>query len=225
MNRTFPIFLFFFTVLFIFASPSGAARGKGTGSGAKISSVDGNLTRNTIGMEGMTETDKRILALAKAAAGECAEALENAVKSGQKSEEDIFSTLYFPLLPLTSPPTFSTFYDGYTDKVITPIVDSYLARNSVILSVGLVDRNGYIPSHNSKYSRPLTGSPEVDIKNNRTKRIFNDITGLQASKNTREFLLQTYRRDTGETAADLSVPVFVFNRHWGALRVVYARGE
>ena len=65
----------------------------------------------------------------------------------------------------------------------------------------------------------------VDIKNNRTKRIFNDITGLQASKSTRKFLLQIYRRDTGETAADLSVPVFVMNRRWGALRIVYMRGE
>ena len=181
--------------------------------------------RNTISMGEMTATDKRMLALAKAAAGECSRALENAVKSGQKSEEDIFSTLYFPLSPVTSPPSFSTFYDDYTDKVITPIVDSYLAKDKRILAVGLVDSNGYIPSQNSKYSRPLTGNPEIDIKNHRTKRIFNDITGLQACRNTRGFLLQIYRRDTGETTADLSVPVFVLNRHWGALRILYGRAE
>jgi len=217
MKYAFNILLIFFTALFISASPSRA--------GAEKPSPGAGTARDTLNLAEMTGTDKRILALANAAAAECARALENAVKSGQKSEEDIFSTLYFPLLPLTSPPTFSTFYDDYTDKVITPIVDAYLAKDSSILSVGLVDRNGYIPSHNSKYSRPLTGSPEVDIKNNRTKRIFNDITGLQASKNTRPFLLQIYRRDTGEIAADLSVPVFALKRHWGALRVVYMRGE
>ncbi len=217
MKYAFPMLLIFFTALFISASASRA--------GAEKPSLGAGTARNTLSLAEMTGTDKRILALANAAAADCAKALENAVKSGQKSEEDIFSTLYFPLLPLTSPPTFSTFYDDYTDKVITPIVDSYLAKDSSILSVGLVDRNGYIPSHNSKYSRPLTGSPEVDIKNNRTKRIFNDITGLQASKSTRKFLLQIYRRDTGETAADLSVPVFVMNRRWGALRIVYMRGE
>ena len=225
MKYTFSIFLFFLIFLFMPASHAAAAQKNEAGNGARKSSPAAGPARNTIRIEEMTGTDKRMLALAKAAAGECAGALENAVKSGQKSEEEIFSTLYFPLLPLTSPPAFSTFYDDYTDKVITPIVDSYLAKDRKILAVGLVDRNGYIPSNNSKYSRPLTGNPEIDIKNNRTKRIFNDITGLQASRNTREFLLQIYRRDTGEITADLSVPVFVLNRHWGALRILYGRGE
>lgn len=225
MKYTFPILLLFFTFLFMLASHAADAQKKEVRAGAGKSSPAAVPARNAISIDEMTETDKRILALTKAAAGECAKALENAVKSGQKSEEDIFSTLYFPLLPVTSPPTFSTFYDDYTDKVITPIVDSYLAKDRVILAVGLVDRNGYLPSNNSKYSRPLTGNPEIDIKKHRTKRIFNDITGLQASKNTQEFLLQIYRRDTGETTADLSVPVFVLNRHWGALRILYGRGE
>ena len=225
MKYTFPILLLFFTSLFIPASHAAAAQKKEVRAGAGKSFPAADPARNAVSIDEMTETDKRILVLAKAAAGECARALENAVKSGQKSEEDIFSALYFPLLPLASPPVFSTFYDDYTDKVITPIVDSYLAKDRKILAVGLVDRNGYIPSNNSKYSRPLTGNPEIDIKNNRTKRIFNDITGLQASRNTREFLLQIYRRDTGEITADLSVPVFVLNRHWGALRILYGRGE
>ena len=225
MKYTFPMLLLFFASSFMPVSHAAAAQKKEAGAGAGKSSPSAGSARNAISIDEMTGTDKRMLALAKAAAGECARALENAVKSGQKSEEDIFSALYFPLLPLASPPAFSTFYDDYTDKVITPIVDSYLAKDREILAVGLVDINGYIPSNNSKYSRPLTGNPEIDIKNHRTKRIFNDITGLQASRNTREFLLQIYRRDTGETTADLSVPVFVLNRHWGALRILYGRGE
>ncbi|MBT7088489.1 chemotaxis protein, partial [bacterium] len=38
-----------------------------------------------------------------------------------------------------------------------------------------------------------------------------------------EFLLQIYIRDTGEIMADLSVPVFVLGRHWGAVRIGYIR--
>ena len=215
MKHTFRTSLLF--IIFSFMPASHAAAEKNFPTAVPV--------RNTISLDEMTVTDRKMLALAKAAAGECVRALENAVKSGQISEEDLFSGLYFPLLPLTSPPAFSTFYDDYTDKVITPIVDSYLAKDREILAVGLVDKNGYLPSHNSKFSRPLTGNPEIDIKNHRTKRIFNDITALQASKNTRGFLLQIYRRDTGETTADLSVPVFVLNRHWGALRILYGRTE
>jgi len=219
------LFLLFFVLVSMPALQAAVAQKKAIGIGAEKSSSAAGPVRNTISVQEMTPTDKRILVLAKAAARECAGALESAVKNGVLSEADIFSTLYFPVLPVTSPPTFSTFYDSYTDRVITPIVDSYLARDKKILAVGLVDRNGYLPSHNSKYSRPLTGKAEIDIKNNRTKRIFNDITGIQASRNTGEFLLQIYRRDTGETSAELSVPVFVLNRHWGALRIVYGRGE
>jgi methyl-accepting chemotaxis protein len=31
--------------------------------------------------------------------------------------------------------------------------------------------------------------------------------------------MQTYLRDTGEVLVDLSVPVHVAGRHWGALRI------
>jgi len=223
VNHTLPIVLLLLTSISLTALPL-AAQNNEAWSGARKNPPGAGTVRNVISYAEMTATDRRILALAKAAAQECSRALEDAVKTGQKSEEDIFSALYFPLLPLSSPPAFSTFYDDYTDRVITPIADSYLAKDREILAVGLVDRNGYIPSHNSKYSRPLTGNPEIDIKNHRTKRIFNDITGRQAAQNTKEFLLQIYRRDTGETTADLSVPVFVLNRHWGALRIVYGRG-
>jgi methyl-accepting chemotaxis protein len=82
-----------------------------------------------------------------------------------------------------------------------------------------VDENGYAPTHNSKFAQPLTGDHEHDLKASRDKRMFDDPTGIRAARNTREFLLQTYMRDTGEILCDLSVPLTVGGRHWGALRV------
>ena len=41
--------------------------------------------------------------------------------------------------------------------------------------------------------------------------------------NTNPYLLQKYSRDTGEQLADLSVPIWVQGKHWGALRVGYKR--
>ncbi|MBI2864728.1 MAG: hypothetical protein HYX94_09235 [Chloroflexi bacterium] len=60
------------------------------------------------------------------------------------------------------------------------------------------------------------------MKINRTKRLFNDVTGFRAAKNREDFLLQVYRRDTGETMKDLSVPVLIKGKHWGAFRIGYA---
>ncbi|HMF27321.1 MAG TPA: hypothetical protein VKE42_01030, partial [Candidatus Cybelea sp.] len=81
-----------------------------------------------------------------------------------------------------------------------------------------VDANGYAPTHNSKYSKPSTGDRAKDLAQSRDKRIFNDPTGMRAAKNEAPVLLQTYRRDTGEVLNDLSLPIHVGGRHWGALR-------
>jgi len=61
----------------------------------------------------------------------------------------------------------------------------------------------------------------VDLVNNRTKRIFNDRVGLLAARSTAPFLVQRYQRDTGEDLVDLSVPLYVRGKHWGAVRVSY----
>jgi hypothetical protein len=169
--------------------------------------------------------DKEILALVRKAAHDFSRLLEKAVNEGIKTKEEIFSTLYFPVFPETYPPTFNTFYDDYTDRVITPIEDEYLARDNRLLYLAMVDRNGYVPSHNSEFSKVITGNQESDSHYHRSKRIFNDIVGFSAARNTSPFLLQNYPRDTGEIIADLSVPVVVFGRHWGAVRCGYKREE
>lgn len=59
------------------------------------------------------------------------------------------------------------------------------------------------------------------LLNNRTKRIFNDRTGARCGASTRPFLLQTYKRDTGEVMHDLSAPIMVDGHHWGGFRIGY----
>ena len=86
---------------------------------------------------------------------------------------------------------------------------------------GAVDVNGYFPTHNKRFSKPLTGDEKVDVANNRTKRIFNDPVGKKCGSHEQPYLLQTYRRDTGEIMHDLSVPIYVQDRHWGGFRLGY----
>jgi methyl-accepting chemotaxis protein len=76
-------------------------------------------------------------------------------------------------------------------------------------------------SHNKKYSQPLTGNKDIDLINNRTKRIFKDKVGSTCGKHTYPYLLQTYRRDTGELMHDISAPLYIKGKHWGGLRIGY----
>jgi methyl-accepting chemotaxis protein len=134
------------------------------------------------------------------------------------SENDLFDTFYVPV-PGSNPQKYHTRYDRFTDKFLLPVLDKYLEMNENYLFVIAVDKNGYVPTHNSKYSKPLTGISDYDAARNRTKRIFNDRTGIKAALNKKEGLLQKYSRDTGEIIYDYSLPVYVLSQHWGALRI------
>ncbi len=122
----------------------------------------------------------------------------------------------------TNPPKHSTGFDQFTDQVLPAIQEPILSDNPDIAYAGAVDVNGYFPTHNKKFSQPLTGNYETDFVNNRTKRIFDDRTGSRCGSNQSLFLLQTYKRDTGEIMHDLSVPIWVNGEHWGGFRVGYA---
>lgn len=146
--------------------------------------------------------------------------MEQLLTAGKLKENQLFDTFYIPI-PNTSPQKYHTQYDRRLDELIQEALDKCLAKDERIAFVVAVDINGYLPTHNKKYSQPLTGKAEVDLNNNRTKRIFNDRTGLAAAKNTEPFLLQRYQRDTGEQMSDISVPILIRGKHWGALRIGY----
>jgi len=156
--------------------------------------------------------------MAREAAGKIGVIFENGVAKGILSAEAVFDTDYQPI-PNTKPQKFHTAYDNFTDKNILSLEDSYLTDSDVVFVVA-VDVNGYLPTHNTRFSKPVTGNYQTDLVGNRTKRMFDDPVGLVAGRNHAEKLLrQIYWRDTGEVMWDISAPIWVNGRHWGGLRV------
>lgn len=145
--------------------------------------------------------------------------LLQALDSGKLTLNDLFDENYQPI-PNTNPQKYHTRFDSFCDQTITTKQDEFLNDSQVAFAV-LIDRNGYLPTHNSRYSQPLTGNYEVDLKGNRTKRLFNDKVGLSAARNEKDILVQVYERDTGERIWDISSPIYIQGRHWGAFRIGY----
>ena len=166
-----------------------------------------------------TEHDE-IRAAAEAAAAHISKLFDEAIAQGQISEEALFDRNYRPIAN-TAPQKFSTRFDALTDRLLPAIQEKLLADMPQLTYAGAVDNNGYFPTHNRKFSQPLTGNFDIDLLNNRTKRIFDDRTGSRCGSHTKSFLLQTYKRDTGEVMHDLSVPIFVAGKHWGGFRIGY----
>jgi methyl-accepting chemotaxis protein len=179
----------------------------------------------------MMLTKARTLALTGAKAME--RALEDALATGLLTREQVFDTDYQPITegPLagSSLPKFRTGYDSHLDTRIQGLEDTFVTEDSMVVFAVLVDRNGYLPTHNSIYSQPLTGDSAKDRVGNRTKRIFDDPVGLAAARydgsDGRKILRQIYRRDTGETMWDVCAPVFVDGAHWGGFRIGFSIRE
>lgn len=132
---------------------------------------------------------------------------------------DVFDTNYREITN-SDPKKYTTIYDQKVEKKFTLLNDELFKMVNGGNFAIAVDVNGYCPAHNSQYSKPVTGDVKEDTINSRHKRIFNNSAGTRAAKNTMPFLLQTYAIVyTGEIINDLSVPICVNNKHWGALRI------
>ncbi len=148
---------------------------------------------------------------------------EEALERGEIGEAELWDTDYAPV-PGSNPAQVTTRYVAFTDRVLPPIQEPLLDLDERVAFGAAVDRNGYLPTHNLKFSKPQGSDPVWNAANCRNRRIFDDRTGLACGRNTEPFLLQTYRRDMGGTFVlmkDVSAPIFVRGRHWGGFRMGY----
>lgn len=169
---------------------------------------------------GLDDYHQRIYDLAREGAHRIAEQFEADVLQNRISQQDLFDRSYTPI-PNTSPSKYHTRFDRYTDQVLPAIQEALLPRHEGLVFAIACTPQGYVPTHNKAFSHPLTGDAHVDAVQNRTKRKFEDRTGIRCGSHQQAVLLQTYTRDTGELMHDLSVPIMVNGRHWGGLRLGY----
>ena len=156
----------------------------------------------------------------KEAAQAVTRVLEEACDRGNVSLDALFDQNYVPI-PNTKPQKFHTKFDELCDRVLPAVQEPLLDRAKEITYAIACDRRGYVPTHNKRFTQALTGDEAKDMAGNRTKRIFSDPVGRRCGDHLLPFLLQTYRRDTGEIMHDISAPVMVKGRHWGGVRIGY----
>ncbi len=129
---------------------------------------------------------------------------------------DIFDHNYKPV-PNTNPQKFTAAFTDPVTKTLQSYCDTILKEIPGSIYALPVDANGYLPTHHSHVAKPMTGNYERDLLQSRDKRIYySNQTEIRRATNKAPMLLQTYMRDTGEVINDLSMPIQVDGRHWGA---------
>jgi methyl-accepting chemotaxis protein len=185
------------------------------------------ISENLIEMaadSGIETEDTPYIGAAQQAAAQIGKLLEDALRTGAITQADLFDDKYRPI-PNTNPQQHLTRFVDIADRLFPQVQERLLGLTEKVAFCIAVDRNGYVATHNKKHCHPQRGDLEWDTINSRYRRIFNDRAGLAAGRNTRPFLLQTYRRDmgVGKTVVlkEVAAPITVNGKHWGGLRLAF----
>ncbi len=174
--------------------------------------------------QGLPTPETPYVQIVRATAELISQRFEKAVADREISLGDLFDDNYQEV-PGTNPKQVKTRFTDFTDRVLPEFQEPIIAKDTKILFSAAVDRNGYLPTHNKKYSQPQGNDPVWNTANCRNRRIFNDPTGLASAKNTKPFFLKTYKRDMGGgklvMCKECSAPIMVQGRHWGGLRLAF----
>lgn len=188
-----------------------------------IASTTDGLTLS-VSRSGIETEDSGYVRIAEAKAAEISQLFEDALATGRITADALFDDQYRPVEG-TNPQQFTTGFTEFTDQALAPIQDGILELDECIVFAACVDRNGYLPTHNAKFSKPQGDDPVWNTANCRNRRIFDDPAGSKAAANEEPALLQTYRRDMGGGVfvimKELDVPVMACGRRWGTLRLAY----
>ncbi len=177
-----------------------------------------------IAESGVETADTPIIRLGLDTARRIEQVFEAAIASGEITEAQLFDERYRAIAG-TNPPQFLTDDVAFTDRVLPPIQDPVQRADPRIVFAVAWTRGGYLPTHNPDYGQPQGKDPVWNAAHCRNRRVFNDRAVQKIARSTRPFLLQIYRRDMGggrfALMKDLSAPIRVRGRHWGAFRISY----
>lgn len=174
---------------------------------------------------GVETSDTPYIHMAQNVAGQIAKALSEALAQGRLTQAQLFDERY-QAIPGSQPQQHTTAFNALTDALFPAFQEAALQALPQVVFCIAADRNGYISTHNRAYCQAQRPGDVVwNTAHSRWRRIFNDRTGLASARNTRPFLLQTYRRDMGGgnfvLLKEASAPIHVDGRHWGGLRLAY----
>lgn len=211
------------------------------GIGAGVTQAAGRLSAAKASLTGLVDASERLVAstarlgvetvdtpyieAVKTAAKQISALFEAEVAAGRLTLRDMFDQDYRPV-PGSDPQQVMAAFTSMTDRVLPAVQEPILNLSPAVVFCAAVDVNGYLPTHNRKFSQPQRpGDPTWNAANCRNRRIFADRVGLAAGRSTRPFYLQSYRRDMGggtfALMKDVSAPIYVNGRHWGGLRLAY----
>ncbi len=149
-------------------------------------------------------------------AQEIREEYQAAIQNIKDSGVNVFDSNY-KKIPNTEPQKYTAAFSEAFERQMIPLYEACKAKVPNSIYVLSIDKNGYLPAHHAEFSQSMTGDPQKDLMYSRHQRIFMNVESeKRRCTHTKPMLMQTYMRDTGQILNDLSLPIYIDGRHWGA---------
>jgi len=156
---------------------------------------------------------------------------EKKIQQMRENGVNVFDTNYQKVANTNPQKYTAAFTKAFINEMI-PLYESAKQQIPKAIYILAIDRKGYLPAHQAAFSQPMTGKPDHDLLHSRHQRIFfSNESEKRRCTHTETLLMQTYMRDTGQILNDLSLPLYIDGRHWGALiigfdpKVMFAAGK
>jgi methyl-accepting chemotaxis protein len=180
---------------------------------------------NEVGTAGIETEDTPYVEASKALAADVTAAFEAALARGEITAEDVFDDNYREI-PGTNPKQYLTRFTEACDRLLPAILEKHFAALPHVQLAIAIDRNGYMPTHNLKYSKPQGSDPVWNANNCRNRTMIAVRRSQQgALSRDRRTLVSTHRREFGAgryvMIKNASSSIFLGNRFWGYTAIGY----
>ncbi|MGY4505808.1 uncharacterized protein YoxC [Bradyrhizobium sp. GM24.11] len=108
-----------------------------------------------------TPADWHYVRMAIEGASAIGDAFEAAVLRSDMALNDLFDENYIPVVG-SNPPQFTTRFVELCDRVLPQIQEPALESGHLMFFCTALDRNGYVPTHNRRYSQPQGKGPDLE---------------------------------------------------------------
>lgn len=186
-----------------------------------------NIMFDNIVHSGMSAEDSIFVELALQKSEKIVELTERAIDNGELTLHALFDDDLVQI-PSSDPPRFTTRLTQWADRNWRPFYDQIKAARAEILTLACSNRNGFVPTHLTEFSREPTGSLAHDSRYCRNGRIFAIDPVAKASE--QDYMMAVYRH-TGASSIDgerdstvvrnVYVPLIFKNRRWGDFELAY----
>lgn len=167
-------------------------------------------------VEKANETAKAIIARA-----------EEGIENGKLTAAALFDDDY-KSIPGSNPERFTSRLTEFADTNWRPIYDEAVDASHDCIAAVCADRNGFMPTHTSQFSKTPTGDLAHDTRFVRNGRIVMDSADRAALASDAPYRMSVFRQEVdGEryyVVRSVYVPIVVQGKRWGDLKYAYILG-